>query len=106
MSAEPDTILVRRDPVDGRPMSEVALDVVRTAPNPSRELDMAFSLLLQDAELKRLRKVISDIDGYLEEAGDSELIFDHVANLLRQAGFARGPSMDEHFKGTSQERRA
>lgn len=180
MRAEPEEI-VRHDLHSPRSIEETAMEAVRDCPNPSRELDLAFAVLVRGAELKKLtielaritvrlltaedladevdaliaRRVISErspaadalldyrdpprtersdrlgkldtqlvdhdkrmdalaaqvavlaeIDSYLEEAGDSEMVFSHVAQLLRQAGFARGPGMDDFFKDTSLEKPA
>lgn len=47
--------------------------------------------------------VIADIECILEGEGGCEscLLWSHIAQVMRQRGFAQGGVFDEHFTGTS-----
>lgn len=55
------------------------------------------------SELAELRAAVADVESVLDGEGacDSCLLWSHIAQMLRQRGFATGAVFDEHFEGTS-----
>lgn len=54
-------------------------------------------------------RALTDIQIHLANTGPCDspscLLWGHLAAMLRRAGYAQGPIFDEHFEGTSLERR-
>jgi protein tyrosine phosphatase (PTP) superfamily phosphohydrolase (DUF442 family) len=49
------------EPADGRSISEHAMQAICTAPDPSRELDLAFAVVMRGEQIKKLRAALEEL---------------------------------------------
>lgn len=78
----------------------------------SEQVGSAFDVLNRKIEAEKARAdkaeaTLKQIEIHLANTGACDspscLLWGHLAQLLRQDGYAKGPPFDEHFKGTSME---